>query len=124
MNSKKCRSGEIGRRAGLKIQSGLNPVPVRVRPSVLLYNFPKFILFTVYAIKSLSHKFIYVGLTNNLDRRINDHNSGYNQSTKHYKPFELIYSESFSDRISARKREKELKSGSGKKFLYSLISDS
>ena len=31
------RSGGIGRRAGLKIQSGLHQVPVRVRPSVLNY---------------------------------------------------------------------------------------
>ncbi len=36
----------------------------------------------VYAISSLERNYIYVGMTNNLDRRIGDHNKGYNRTTK------------------------------------------
>ncbi|MBZ0181496.1 MAG: GIY-YIG nuclease family protein [Melioribacteraceae bacterium] len=78
-------------------------------------------MFTVYALKSISHKFIYVGMTTNLDERLHKHNSGFNKSTKPYKPFRLIYTEEFESSIKARIREKQLKTGKGKKFLYSLI---
>jgi len=59
-------------------------------------------------------------LTNNVERRIIEHNKKQNRSTKGYAPFELILKESFETRIEARKREKYLKSGSGKEFLKSL----
>ncbi|MCW8849188.1 MAG: GIY-YIG nuclease family protein [Melioribacteraceae bacterium] len=74
----------------------------------------------VYAIKSLSRNYIYVGLTNNLERRISDHNKGYNRTTKPYSPFITIYTEEFNTRIEARNREKYLKSSVGKDFLRKL----
>ena len=75
----------------------------------------------VYAITSLSRNYIYVGISNDIDRRIQEHNKGYNKTTKPYLPFKLIYSEEFPSRAEAREREKYLKGGSGKKFLKSLI---
>ena len=74
-------------------------------------------MFYVYAIKSLSRKYIYVGLTNNLERRIFQHNKGENITTKAYTPFILIYSEKFATRSEARTKEKYFKSGIGKEFL-------
>jgi putative endonuclease len=76
---------------------------------------------TVYAIKSISHNIIYVGMTNDLERRIRDHNHSLNRSTKAYAPFELIYKKEFPTRIEARVHEKYLKAGSGKEFLKSLL---
>ena len=78
-------------------------------------------MITVYAINSISRNYIYVGMTNDLDRRLFDHNSGYNRTTKPYSPFTLIYREEFPDRASARKKEKYLKTGVGKEFLRSLL---
>jgi putative endonuclease len=78
-------------------------------------------MFTVYAVKSLNKNYIYVGLTNDIERRLNEHNSGNNKTTKPYRPFVLIYSEELNTRIEARKREKYLKSGIGKEFLKKLI---
>lgn len=78
-------------------------------------------MYYVYALKSESRNYIYVGITNNLDRRVHQHNSGQNQTTKPYRPFMLLYNEDFPMRIEARKREKYLKSGTGKEFLKSLI---
>lgn len=77
-------------------------------------------MYWVYALQSLSRKYIYVGLTNNLQRRINEHAVGKNKTTRPYRPFTLLYSEKAIDRIEARKREKYLKSGVGKEFLKSL----
>ena len=77
-------------------------------------------MYYVYAIKSIEKNYIYVGLTSDIERRIKEHNSGYNQSTKAYKPFELIYKEECEDRVTARKREKYWKSGTGKRQLKKL----
>jgi putative endonuclease len=75
----------------------------------------------VYAISSFERNYIYVGMTDNLDRRLAEHNKGENKSTKAYRPFNLIHQEQCVDRLTARKREKYLKSGVGKEFLKGLI---
>jgi putative endonuclease len=77
-------------------------------------------MFNVYAIKSETKNYIYVGLTSNLEERVKFHNNGYQKTTKPYRPFGLIYSEECADRQSARLREKYLKSGVGKDFLRSI----
>jgi len=57
----------------------------------------------VYAISSIDKNYIYVGMTNNLPRRLREHNNnGYSRSTKPYAPFKLIYKKPFPDRRSAR----------------------
>jgi putative endonuclease len=75
----------------------------------------------VYALKSIEFNFIYVGMTNNLDRRIQEHNSKLNTSTKPYAPLFLFHWETFENRTEARKREKCLKAGSGKEFLKNQL---
>ncbi|UPQ80784.1 GIY-YIG nuclease family protein [Flavobacterium azooxidireducens] len=74
-------------------------------------------MFFVYAISSLERNYIYVGLTDDLERRFFEHNSGRNKTTKPYKPFKLIYFEEYATRIEARTREKYFKSGIGKEKL-------
>lgn len=59
----------------------------------------------------------YVGFTNNIDRRLAEHNSGAAKSTKGYIPWRLFYTESYRTRNEAREREKYLKSGSGKEKI-------
>ena len=77
-------------------------------------------MITVYAIKSLSRNYIYVGMSNNVHTRFTKHNSRKNRTTKAYLPFFLIFQEEFENRIQAREKEKYLKSGVGKEFLRSL----
>jgi putative endonuclease len=77
-------------------------------------------MFTVYAISSVERKYIYVGMTSNLEERLYRHNSGYERTTKPYKPFRLIYTQEFETRLEAREREKFLKTTTGKRFLRSL----
>ena len=75
----------------------------------------------VYAIQSLKDGRIYVGMSKDVNMRILQHNKGLTFSTKGFRPWKLIYTESFPDRIDARKKEKYLKSGVGKEFLKSII---
>ncbi|MBU1085346.1 MAG: GIY-YIG nuclease family protein [Candidatus Beckwithbacteria bacterium] len=75
----------------------------------------------VYLLKSLTHNYYYVGLTNNLKRRIKQHNQGKVKSTKHYQPFKLMLVKEFSDRISARDFEKFLKIRSNKEKMIASL---
>jgi putative endonuclease len=80
----------------------------------------KELMFIVFAIKSETRNYIYVGLTQNLDERLKRHNRGYERTTKPYRPFKMIHKEVFATRAEAREREKYLKSGIGKEFLRSI----
>lgn len=75
----------------------------------------------VYVLKSLSSKFIYVGSTNNLDRRLNEHNQLKVLSTKHYAPFKICAYVAVETEKQARVLEKYFKTGSGKAVLYKRI---
>ena len=80
-------------------------------------------MYYTYVLKSINHKKGYVGITDNLERRLYEHNSGRYIYTKRYLPWELIYKEDYKSRIEARKREKYLKSASGRRFLKKLFNN-
>ena len=80
-------------------------------------------MFIVYLLKSNIAKKSYVGLTNNIERRIIEHNSGKHFYTKRYLPWEVIYKEEFDNFKDARKREKFFKSTSGGRFLKKIFNN-
>ena len=73
-------------------------------------------MFTVYVLKDSDGK-IYKGLANNIERRLNEHNSETQIYTKRYAPWALETYISFSEIKRAIMFEKYLKSGSGKAFI-------
>jgi len=78
-------------------------------------------MITVYAIVSEINGDIYVGMSKDVDKRLNQHNAGKSKYTKGLKPWKLIYREIQPDWELARKREKYFKSGIGKEFLKSMV---
>ena len=74
-------------------------------------------MYYVYLIKSIKKKWHYIGFTNDLSKRLREHNTGRVKSTKAYKPFQLIYHEDYLDKIDAMKREIELKTKSQQKEI-------
>ena len=67
----------------------------------------------------------YVGQTGDLDHRVQEHNAPDYRGTLHTKrhrgPWRLVYSEEYASRAEAMKREKQLKSGAGRRFVRSLL---
>ncbi|MBI2064057.1 MAG: GIY-YIG nuclease family protein [Candidatus Yanofskybacteria bacterium] len=59
----------------------------------------------------------YIGYTNNLQRRIAEHNSGKNFSTALHRPFDLIYCEACLSEEDARQRELYLKSTISRRYI-------
>lgn len=78
-------------------------------------------MYYLYILKSKVKIINYVGITNNLTRRLKEHNSGKSSFTKRYLPWDIIYTEELLNRLEARKREKYFKSSSGRKFLKNKI---
>uniref|UniRef100_A0A832D1I1 GIY-YIG nuclease family protein n=1 Tax=Ignavibacterium album TaxID=591197 RepID=A0A832D1I1_9BACT len=69
----------------------------------------------VYILKCADNSY-YTGVTNNLERRIYEHNSGeIDGYTSSRRPVELVYSERFSDINDAIRFEKQIKGWSRKK---------
>jgi putative endonuclease len=71
----------------------------------------------VYILRSLKDGRRYIGISEDVERRLADHNAGRARSTKGRRPFELIYKESFSTRSEARVRELYFKTAAGRRFL-------
>ncbi len=63
----------------------------------------------VYLIKSVNSNFIYIGNTNDLRKRFEQHNAGRELSTKAYAPFKLVYYEAYAHKNDALERERKLK---------------
>ena len=72
--------------------------------------------FWVYVLKCNDDSF-YIGQTDNIPRRFEEHDAGEVSWTKSHLPVEPIHWESFKTREEAVKREKELKTGFGRKWL-------
>ncbi|WP_245750581.1 GIY-YIG nuclease family protein [Algibacter pectinivorans] len=60
---------------------------------------------------------MYKGYTDDLEKRVKEHNSGKTKSTKGYIPWRLVYFEKFLSREESILREKYFKTGSGRDFL-------
>lgn len=69
--------------------------------------------YKVYILKSLVNGGYYIGCTTDLEKRIKEHNSGKTKSTKPYSPWKAIYSEDYSNKSEAYKREWHLKHPKG-----------
>ncbi len=77
----------------------------------------------VYILKSDKTPWVYIGCTNDLSKRIKEHNKGKVFTTKKMLPVELIYYEAYKHKDDAYKREKSLKEyGSGLAKLKSRLS--
>ena len=61
------------------------------------WSFFYFIMITVYVLRSLRSEIYYTGMTQNLDNRLKEHNSGKSKFTSGHLPWTVIYSELHAD---------------------------
>jgi len=66
-------------------------------------------MYYVYILKSVKDGKLYTGSTNDLRRRLSEHNADKVLSTKGRAPFELRYYEAYASEKDARRREASLK---------------
>ena len=79
-------------------------------------------MFTVYVLYSKDFDKIYIGFTSALEQRILSHNElGKKGWTIKFRPWQLIYKEEYPEKSNAMKREKQLKTATGRNFIWSII---
>jgi putative endonuclease len=81
--------------------------------------------YCVYILKSEKSKWLYIGYTSDLKKRLSEHKAGKSFSTKRYIPIRLVYYETYTSKIDAIEREKQLKNyGSSLQKLKQRIKNS
>ena len=79
-------------------------------------------MYTVYALYSEKFDKIYIGFTSDIVERFKSHNELSKKGwTLRFRPWKIIYSEEHLLKPDAMKREKQLKSSTGRNFIRSLI---
>jgi len=78
-------------------------------------------MYYTYVLLSKKDGKFYTGCTNNLRKRLEEHNKGQVQSTKHRIPLDLIYYEACIYREDAYRRERYLKTGKGKRYIRNRL---
>ena len=79
-------------------------------------------MFILYILYSESLDRYYVGYTNNIERRIYEHNRIKHKYTDIGIPWNLVYSETYSSKKEAMSRERFIKNKKSKQFIIDLIS--
>ncbi len=77
----------------------------------------------VYILQSIKKNNLYVGYTEDLRKRLREHNRGLNFSTKPYKPWKLIHYEAYRNKKDAERREKYLKINQGARLLKRMLKE-
>jgi putative endonuclease len=75
----------------------------------------------VYILRGLTDKKVYIGSTNDLSRRVNQHNSGEVDCTKGRRPLALEAYVAVANKAKAIELERYFKTGSGKAILQKRI---
>jgi putative endonuclease len=70
---------------------------------------PHLEIITVYVIRSVRDKSIYIGYTVDLRRRLQEHNASKSKATRLQAPYEIIYYEAYKAKGDAKYRERNLK---------------
>jgi putative endonuclease len=78
-------------------------------------------MYFVYIIQSQKNKCFYIGSTQDLDRRLKEHESGKTRSLKNKGPFEIVRIEKFFEKSEAIKREHQIKKYKGGRAFKNLI---
>ena len=94
-----------------------------LRGDEAIFSFMEERIFYVYILTNWNHRVLYVGVTNNINRRIWEHKQKQVEGfTKKYNVTKLVYVEPFATATDAITREKQLKGGSRQKKI-NLVND-
>ncbi len=75
----------------------------------------------VYILYSVKIDRYYVGVTDNLEWRLERHNAGWGRYTKRGIPWEIVYTETFKNKSEALKRERSIKRRKSREYIEQLI---
>ena len=77
--------------------------------------------FKIYILQSQVDSSFYIGFTSDIEKRLMNHNAGKSKYTSKKMPWKLVYSEEFTTKSEALRREKFLKNQRNREFYEKLI---
>lgn len=80
-------------------------------------------MYYVYILRSAKDGKFYTGCTNDLKRRVREHNAGRVESTRPRKPLDLVHYEAFIDKHDAFAREQWYKTGWGRQHQNRMLAN-
>jgi putative endonuclease len=80
--------------------------------------------FFLYILQSEKNKKYYIGITKDIETRLNQHNRGVGKSTRSNRPWRLVYTKEYNTRSEAGIREKQIKNQKSRAHIEKLISSS
>jgi putative endonuclease len=80
-------------------------------------------MFYTYILQSLKSGRYYIGHTQDLDLRLERHQSGKVTATRNKGPWVIVYTEKFDSKIEANRRELDIKSKKSRPYIEKLISN-
>ncbi len=78
-------------------------------------------MYYTYILKSRLSNKTFTGSTNNITRRLSEHNRGKIKSSQEYKPYDVILIENFGTALEAKQREDFYKTASGQREIINLL---
>ncbi len=78
-------------------------------------------MYHVYILLNEAKTRTYTGVANDVEKRLKEHNEGKVISSRPYRPYEVVYTESFKTLGEARQREKFYKSTTGRRKIKSML---
>ncbi|HRI45122.1 MAG TPA: GIY-YIG nuclease family protein [Fimbriimonadaceae bacterium] len=78
-------------------------------------------MWTVYVLQSESSGRFYVGHTDDLARRVPEHNNGQTKSTRNRGPWNIFHTETFDSKSQAYARERQIKSWKSRRSILQLV---
>jgi len=79
-------------------------------------------MYTVYVLYSARYDKIYIGYSGNLEERFKSHNElGKKGWTIKFRPWDIVHTEDYATKKEAMRRERELKSASGRRWIWEHI---
>ena len=80
-------------------------------------------MYQLYILESQKNGRYYIGSTNNLARRILEHNSGKTKSLQYLRPLKVVFQKEFINELEARKIERKLKKLKNRNIIENIIRD-
>jgi len=77
-------------------------------------------MYYVYILQSPKTHRYYIGSTENLENRLEEHNSGETKSIRNGIPWKIVHTKEFQTRSEAVKKEKQIKARGAKRYLDSI----
>ena len=78
-------------------------------------------MYFLYILKSQKNNKFYIGSTNDLERRLKEHNSGKTKSLKYLRPLEIVFYKRFQNEIDARRMEIKLKKFKNRGIIEQIV---